>query len=138
MVLGAEHEVVRVPACGDGHTGATTGDAIDDRPLLGDAGRVMQWQDAATGAQRHVARDRGEGGAGDRRVRERPAECIEVPFRGPDRHEASLVSEAGGVEQDLVLASALGAFAAEEEQAHVEPSRTATRVPSGRMAARPS
>ena len=51
-VLGAEHEVVGLPAGGDREAGAAVGQVVDDRPLLGDARDVVERRDAAARRER--------------------------------------------------------------------------------------
>ena len=115
--LRAQHEVVRLPARGEGHARAAAGDAVDDRPLLGDAGRMVQWQDHAAAAHVHPVRHRGHRGAGHRRIRVDAAEGVEVTLRRPHRLEAPGIGEARPVEQQAVLVGAcLGAREVEKAE----------------------
>ena len=118
--LGAEDEVVRLPAGGEGDPDAAVREVVDDRPLLGDPQRRVQRADEASGADPHPLGDGGHRGAGDGGVRVEAAERVEVALGGPDRDEAVAVGEARALEQEAVLPLlVLGRVAREVEQAEV-------------------
>ncbi len=118
VVLGAEGEVVGVPAGGEGDADAPVRQVVDDRPLLGDAQRVVQGQNHAPGADVDVLGQRRQGRAGDRRIGIEAAEGMEVALGRPHRGKAVGVGELCPFEQEPILAgSRLRPVAREVEEA---------------------
>ena len=81
-------------------------EVVHQRPLFGDADRVVQRQDDAAGADLHPLGDGGDRGAGDGRVGVQPAEGVEVALRRPDGGEAVPVGELRALQQEAVLVAA--------------------------------
>ena len=105
-VPGEEREVVGVPAGRERQADAAAGEVVDDGPLLGAADRVVKREDDAPGAELDALGRRGDGGAGDRRVRVEPSERVEVALRRPYGHEAVLVGELRPFEEEAILSPA--------------------------------
>ena len=85
VVLGPQHEVVRVPTRRGRDPDASVREVVDDRPFLGDPDRVVQRHHATARANLDVLRHRRDRGAGDRRIRIRAAERVEVTLGCPHR-----------------------------------------------------
>ena len=105
-ILGAQDEVVRLPAAGNGQSRAPVRQVVDDRPFLGNAGGMVQRCHNRTRAHPDVARDGGHGSAGHRRVRIGPAKGMEMPFRRPDRNKAVFVGKLRAFQQQAVFVTA--------------------------------
>ncbi len=116
-----QDEVVRLPSRRERDRDAAVREVIDDRPFLRDAQHRVQRADDAAGADADLFRDRGDGGARDRRIREQAAEGVEVTFRRPHGDEVVLVGEPRAIEQQAVLVLfVLALVAGEVEQAEVD------------------
>ena len=102
-VLGSQDKVVGLPAGGEGHAGAAVGQVVDDRPFLGDAGRMVERRDDAARADADRLRDGGGGGPGDRGVGVGAAEGMEVAFRRPDGDEPVLIGKLGAFQEEFVF-----------------------------------
>ena len=118
-VLRAQHEIVRLPAGGHGDAAAPIGQVVDDRPFLGDAGRVVEGADARPCADRDVLRDRRHRRPGDRGVRIGAAEGVEVPLGRPDGDEAVAVGEFRALQQQFVFLGARPVVIAPVVQRHL-------------------
>src|SRR6202022_1330089 len=91
---------------------------IDQRPLLGDADRVVKLPHTTARPYLDVLGDGGDGGARHRGIRVESAKRMEMPFRRPDGFEPVPVCEPGALEPQAVLVAPLCALVAGEiEQA---------------------
>ena len=104
-VLGAQDEIVGLPAAGDGKPCPALGEVVDHRPFFGDPRRVVQGRDAGARAHADVAGEPRHRRAGHARVRVRAPEGMEVALGRPDRGEAVLVGEFRAFQQRAVLAA---------------------------------
>ena len=102
-VLRLNHEVVRLPACGEGDADAAVRQVVDHRPVLGDTHRVMQRRHAASRADLNVLGARRNRCADHRRVRVQSAEVVEVTLGRPHGFKTIAIGKFGAVQQHLVL-----------------------------------
>ncbi|SCF67922.1 hypothetical protein GA0115255_102532 [Streptomyces sp. Ncost-T6T-2b] len=121
--LGEEDEVVGVPAAGHAETDASAGEVVRHGPLLRHPDRVVQRHDDRTGVQADAPGFPGQGGGQHGGVGEETAEGVEVPLGHPQRLEAALVGEPGGLHEEFVAPllrpGALLRIVAEEVEAEV-------------------
>ena len=90
-VLGAQDEIIRLPARGKADASAPVSEVVDHRPFFGNAGRMMKRRDAGPSPHADVLCHRSDCRTRDRRVRIGAAKGMEVAFRRPDRIEPMLV-----------------------------------------------
>ena len=102
VVLRPQREVHRVPAGGERDADPAPRQVVDDRPLLGDAQRMVQRRDHAARADADPLGHGGDGGPGDGRIRVQAAERMEVPLRRPHGGKAIFVPELRAFDQQPV------------------------------------
>src|SRR6185503_12474940 len=83
VVFWPENEVIELPAGGKRDRDAAVAEVVHDRPLLGNPDGVVKRGDATAGADTDAFGDGCERGTGDRRIRIRPSEGVEMAFRRP-------------------------------------------------------
>ena len=102
-ILGAQNEVVRLPASRERDPHSPIRDVVHDRPFFGDAKRMVKRKDDSSLRGCDVLRDRGYRRASHRGIRIESAERMEVPLGSPHRDEAVGVREPRTFEQQFVF-----------------------------------
>ena len=102
-ILGAQHEIIGLPAACHRKARAPVGQVVDHRPIFGHARRVMQRQHDRPGPHPNAFRHRRDGRPGHAGVRIGAAKGVEVAFRRPDRAEPVTVGEFGTFQQQFVF-----------------------------------
>ena len=120
-VFGAQHEIIGLPARGDGKTHLAAGQVVDHCPFFGNPGGMVQRGHATAGPHRQIAGHGGDGSAGDGRVGIGAAKGVEMPLRRPDRDKAILVGKLRPVQQQLVFVPPDAIVIAPVEQAELHP-----------------
>ena len=102
-VLWPQDKVIRLPARGKPDARAPTGEVVDHRPFLGNAGRVVERGHTRARAHTDVAGHSGDSSARDRRVRVGATKGVEMPLRRPDRVKAMRVGKFRALKEQFVF-----------------------------------
>src|SRR5206468_9389594 len=92
---------------------------VDNGPFFGDANRILQRQDDASGADLRALSRCGNRGTRDRGIGIQTAKLVEVPLRGPDGAKAVRVGKPGALQKEPVLILGASLVAVEVEKAEL-------------------